>query len=377
MPTAIDAAPITSEQLSHLLSIRDLADPTGGPHAIQLVIDRLERALAVLWREPVRRDPGPRVVSVADNYDRLRYSASAVTRDSRYSRYLGDGRMLRSHTTARIPTLLSTVAADTVLSVPGLCYRRDVIDRQHVGEPHQMDLWRIHRTGPPMGDADLVAMIGAVAEAVVPGMPWYTVAAEHPYTLSGREIYARLPDRNVEIGECGLAHPEVLAACGLPSSASGLAMGLGLDRLTMLVKGIDDIRLLRSSDDRVASQMLDLTPYRPVSAQPAVVRDLSLAVSASLDAELLGDRVRTLLGTDAGLLEEVVVLSETGWADLPESARTRMGLGEQQKNVLLRLVIRDLHRTLTAEEANQLRDQIYAGLHEGAAHEWTGGQVIE
>jgi hypothetical protein len=30
-----------------------------------------------------------------------------------------------------------------------------------------------------------------------------------------------------------------------------------------------------------------------------------------------------------------------------------------------------LAQTLTATEANELRDSIYAGLHEGAAHEWS------
>jgi phenylalanyl-tRNA synthetase alpha chain len=47
-----------------------------------------------------------------------------------------------------------------------------------------------------------------------------------------------------------------------------------------------------------------------------------------------------------------------------------MGMRAGQKNVLVRLVIRDLSRTLTAAEANDLRDRVYAGLHEGAAYEW-------
>ncbi|HEX2497652.1 MAG TPA: hypothetical protein VHO00_02555, partial [Actinomycetes bacterium] len=203
------------------------------------------------------------------------------------------------------------------------------------------------------------------------GRSWYPVPNPHPYTLAGREIYVRTPDGDVEIGECGLAHPDVLTGAGLPATASGLAMGLGLDRLTMLAKGIDDIRLLRSTDPRVAAQLTDLEPYRPVSAMPAVQRDLSLAVAADLDPELLGDRVRELLGADAAVVEEVSVRSETGYQDLPKSSRIRMGLRPGQKNVLLRVVLRDLDRTLTAAEANAVRDRIYAGLHEGSTHEWS------
>jgi phenylalanyl-tRNA synthetase alpha chain len=353
-----------SDELERALALRDLADPAAGEHAVQHVVAAIEGALAGAWRVPVRRDPGPRVVPVADNYDRLRYDPAAVTRDRRYSRYVGADRMLRSHTTARIPALLDRLnEPDVVLSVPGICYRRDVIDRRHVGEPHQMDVWRVRRGGAPLTEADLVEMVGLVVDAVLPGHGWRTVPSTHPYTLAGREIYVD----GVEVGECGLAHPEVLG------TGTGLAMGLGLDRLTMLAKGVPDIRLLRSEDPRIAGQMRDLSPYRPVSAQPAVHRDLSLAVAGDLDAELLGDRVRALLGPDAGAVEEVTVLAETPYGRLPGAARVRMGLRPGQKNVLLRVVLRDLVRTLTAEQANALRDRIYAGLHEGGKHEWAAG----
>jgi phenylalanyl-tRNA synthetase alpha chain len=377
------ATTLTSHDLTRALALRDLADPAQGIHAVGLVAARIEAALAGALGVPVHRDPGPRVVSVTDNYDRLRYDPDALTRDSRYTRYVGDGRMLRSHTTARIPALLDRLATDGpdefVLSAPGVCYRRDAIDRQHVGEPHQMDVWRIRRTGPALTGADLVELIGLVVTAALPGARWRTVPSPHPYTLAGREIYvdAATPGAQhgpVEVGECGLAHPALLADSGLSRAATGLAMGLGLDRLAMLAKGIDDVRLLRASDPRVAGQMGDLSPYRPVSAMPATRRDLSLAVADELDAELLGDRVRELLGPDAASLEEVTVLSQTGYAALPKAARQRMGVRPGQKNVLLRLVIRDLTRTLTAAEANHLRDRVYAGLHEGAVAEWaTGG----
>jgi phenylalanyl-tRNA synthetase alpha chain len=349
------------DELERALALRDLADPAAGEHAVQHVVAAIEGALAAAWQVPVRRDPGPRVVPVTDNYDRLRYDPAAVTRDRRYSRYVGPDRMLRSHTTARIPALLDRLTEpEVVLSVPGICYRRDVIDRRHVGEPHQMDVWWLRRAGAPLTEADLLEMVGLVVEAVLPGHEWRTVPSVHPYTLAGREIYVD----GVEVGECGLAHPEVLRA------GTGLAMGLGLDRLTMLAKGVPDIRLLRSDDPRVAGQMRDLSPYWPVSAMPAVHRDLSLAVAGDLDAELLGDRVRDLLGPDASAVEEVAVLAETPYGELPAVARSRMGLRPGQKNVLLRVVLRDLVRTLTADRANALRDRIYAGLHEGGNHEW-------
>jgi phenylalanyl-tRNA synthetase alpha chain len=210
-------------------------------------------------------------------------------------------------------------------------------------------------------------MIAAVVHAALPGAGVDTPASPHPYTTGGREIYAR----GVEIGECGLAHPAVLAGAGLGPGASGLAMGLGLDRLVMLVKGVPDIRLLRTTDPRVAGQMGDLAPYRPVSAMPAVRRDLSLALDGPPDAEDLGDLVREALGERARSVESVEIRSATGYDRLPDAARRRMGMSAGQWNVLVRIVLRDHDRSLTDADANELRDLVYRALHAGRAGEWT------
>ena len=147
-------------------------------------------------------------------------------------------------------------------------------------------------------------------------------------------------------------------------------MGLGLDRMLMVRKGMEDIRLLRATDRRITSQMLDLAPYKPVSRMPAIRRDISIAVSGEVEAERLGDCVRSALGPDASSVETVEVRSATrGW-DLPAVVRERLGMGLEQWNVLLRIVLRDLERTLTAQEANRLRDRIYAALHQGSVHQW-------
>ncbi len=172
----------------------------------------------------------------------------------------------------------------------------------------------------------------------------------------------------MEVWECGLAHPGVLAAAGLPGRG-GLALGMGLDRLLMLAKRIPDIRLLRSGDPRIARQMLDLATYQPLSPMPTITRDLSVAVSAD-DEETLGDRVRDALGADASVVEEVRVLSATAYPQLPASAIERLGARPGQMNLLVRVVLRDLDKTLTSQAANALRDRIYRALHQGTEHQW-------
>jgi phenylalanyl-tRNA synthetase alpha chain len=316
-------------------------------------------------------------VPVASNYDELQYPLDGAARDARYTRYLTDELLLRTQTSAMIPGALRMLAAaeydDVLVACPGLTYRRDAIDKLHVGEPHQLDLWRISRA--PLARLDLERMIGVVAGAILPGAPLRMGPVNHPYTEGGLEVHALVGGRWVEILECGLAAPAVLASAGL-AGHGGLAMGIGLDRVLMLRKGLDDIRALRSEDPRIARQMLDLEPWRAVSAQPAIQRDLSIAVAAEITAEELGDRVRALLGERSDSIEEVGVLSETSWLDLSLAARRRLGMCAGQKNVLLRLVIRDLTRTLTSAQANELRDEIYAHLHEGSVSIWASRETI-
>jgi phenylalanyl-tRNA synthetase alpha chain len=131
----------------------------------------------------------------------------------------------------------------------------------------------------------------------------------------------------VEVWECGPAHPAVLEAAGLAG-------------------------------------------WRPVSAMPPVRRDLSVAVQADDTVEDLGDRVRDAPGPDADAVEEVTVPAETPADRLPAAAVARPGIDPDQKNVLVRVVLRHLERTLTDEEANRMRDRIYAALHRGGAQQW-------
>jgi phenylalanyl-tRNA synthetase alpha chain len=362
---------LSPAQLQAALGIRDLSDPGEGPHAIQLLIDRAVEALSRAWSCEVRRCRGPKVVPVADNYDRMGYAASAITREARYTRYVSTRQMLRSHSSAMIPPALRQLARDpgedVLLVCPGMVYRRDAIDWQHSGTPHQLDLWRITREA--MTEADLDEMISCLLEALVPDLPYRQEARTHPYTRYGRQVDVRLDGRWVEVWECGLAHPGVLAAAGL-AGHGGLALGMGLDRMLMLIKGIPDIRLLRSADPRIADQMADLARYQRVSSMPPITRDLSVAVADDEDEETLGDRVRDALGNDAPCVEEVRVLSATDCDQLPASAARRLGARPGQKNLLVRVVLRDLEKTLTNEAANSLRDRIYLAIHQGTEYPW-------
>jgi phenylalanyl-tRNA synthetase alpha chain len=356
------------------VAIRDLTDPGQGPHALQLLVQAAIDALCRAWSIPCLTHRANPVVPIEDNYDRLGYPPEGVARDARYTRYVSDRLLLRTQTSAMIPEALRRLAlteahADWLIACPGIVYRRDEIDREHSGEPHQLDLWRVKLGNPLIAD-DLLDMIAIVVKALLPGLDYRTTPAKHPYTVDGLQIDIHHDNTWLEIGECGLAHPDVLrgATLAVPPH-SGLALGLGLDRILMLRKGIPDIRLLRATDSRIAPQMLDLEPYRPVSHMPPVARDLSLMVPEDMSPEEIGDKVRLALGDQASAIELVEVRSETLYGELPAQAVARMGALPGQKNVLLRVVLRDLERTLTHSEANSLRNTIYQALHLGQRQE--------
>lgn len=369
------SAALSPDQLAHDLAVTDLTEQ---PHAIRLVLDRAVRALAERWGCEVRWWRGDRVVTIEDNYDNLGFDAADVTRDARYTRYVDDTRMLRSHSSALVPGALRALAADpaddVLLVCPGIVYRRDAIDRLHTGTPHQLDLWRVTRGTPAMAEPDLHDMITALVGALLPGAVDRREPRTHPYTRAGRQVDIAADGDWVEIAECGLAHPRVLARAGLDGTWSGLALGMGLDRMVMLLKAIPDIRALRSTEPAIATQMTDLDLYRPVSAMPAIRRDISIAVDARQREEDLGDRIREALGADAACVESVHIRSQTPCAHLPARALQRLGAHPDQNNLLVTVVLRHLSRTLTDHDANVLRDRVYAAIHQGTATQWaTGG----
>ncbi|WP_217181962.1 hypothetical protein [Streptomyces sp. AC495_CC817] len=364
---------LPSDQLCRALNVRDLTNPSQGEHAIQLLLESVVTALQTEWGSTVRYVRSAPIVPVRENYDRLGYDAGDVTRARRYTRYISPTVMLRSHTSAELPNALEDYSGqsdvDELIATPGLVYRRDAVDRSHVGEPHQVDLWRIRST-PDTDDSDMLTMIGLLVEAVLPGVEWMVTDVTHPYTVGGRQIDVLHNGEWLELAECGRIHPDVLRGSGLdPERWSGLALGMGLERALMLRKGIPDIRYLRGEDPRIASQMLTLEPWQHVSPLPASRRDISVVVAADEDEETLGDRIRTGLGVEADVIESVKVLSRTAHEQLPDAARARLGTQDGQVNLLLRIVLRPIDRTLTSSQANQIRNAIYQAVHEGPVME--------
>ncbi len=76
-----------------------------------------------------------------------------------------------------------------------------------------------------------------------------------PFTEPSAEIDMTFRDGWLEIGGCGMVHPQVLRNVDIdPDRYQGFAFGMGLDRLAMLRYGVDDLRLFFEGDLRFLRQ---------------------------------------------------------------------------------------------------------------------------
>ena len=93
-------------------------------------------------------------------------------------------------------------------------------------------------------------------DAFVAGSAVATLALQRRECIFPPIHVIQRPDGSwIELGGCGMVHPDVLLAGGVdPEEWSGFAFGLGLSRLVMLRYGIDDVRHLLGGDLRFLEQ---------------------------------------------------------------------------------------------------------------------------
>lgn len=365
----------SSETIEKLLSVDDLTLPTEDGQERNIIGKVYDQVINKLTENNfpsinvVRGDP---IVEAKDNFDSLLFSPGNPGRSSTYTRYTDEDHVLRTHTSALIPPTFKKLRDDVVdhatIVLPGLVYRRDVIDPRHLDVFHQIDVWTLQEN-KKYGTANrenLLELARTVFEAACPDAKMIVYEAKHPYTVDGIEVYAGVDGKEIEVLEAGLVHPEVLKITGLdPKQYSGLALGMGVERLIMARKNLPDIRLIRSVDPRVVKQMTNMEKFRNVSDQPAISRDMSYCVDKNDTEEDICEAIRNVFGEKSDLLEQVEILERTPFDKLNPIAKERLGARENQDNVLVRIILRHPDKTLTKRESAELYSMAYPKLHQG------------
>lgn len=175
---------------------------------------------------------------------------------------------LRTHTSSvQIRTMLAAVATQAKtgalppvrIVAPGRCFRRDTVDATHSANFHQIEgLW----VGENVTLRDLKSVLDAFvkemfgSKAQIRFRPSYFPFTEPSFEMDIKvPDMGRLSDRWLEIMGCGLVDPKVFANVGIDADKyTGLAFGLGVERIAMLQHGIDDIRHFYANDLRFLRQ---------------------------------------------------------------------------------------------------------------------------
>ena len=371
---------LTPEKLHEALEKKDLTEPSTPPHAIKLMVDILLAGLEQRHWPSATLKTGPRLVTAADNYGLLGYSADEITLGSEHTRWVDEQRLLRTQTTSLIPAALQEAARlrqagqAILLAAPGMTFRRDSRDRWHCAEPHQLDIWVLGE--PTLSSREhLLRLVGDLLSTAIPGQSWTFRENAHHYTDYGIEVNVSHAEALVEVLECGQIATSLLQRLGIdPTLHGGLALGMGLDRLVMLRKGIPDIRLLRDEHPQVQAQMHDLELYTAVSRLPSISRDLSVAVLPGQSEEAVTEHMLAAAGERADWIESMQIKGRWTASELPAQAIERLGLMPGQENLLLNIILRHSSRSITRQEANSLYMDIQNALHAGRSG---GGYRIE
>lgn len=349
---------VNESRINELIGLRDLTDAKNGVNPINLVMGKMRDSLQAAGLENIQVVRGQPMVSVVDNFDTLLFPQDAIMRTGLHTLYVDDHRVLRTQVSATACQFLRNEydGRGGVILFPGLVYRRE-------GTHHQLDIWKIRKEGKPVGTEEVLELLDLTVRKVLPLNTELKIGGkELYYIVNGIGAKVNYGGRWQTVFTGGRVVDQVLTNLAIdPRECSVVAVGISLERLAMMIKGIDDPRLFRSNDPRVVNQMRNLESFRPVSFYPPIRRDLSVPVATEITQEEIKMVVKTT--TEDGLIESISIVSETSYDDLPTKARERLGIRPGEKNVLVSVVLRSFNRTLKREEADKVRDNLFGHLN--------------
>jgi phenylalanyl-tRNA synthetase alpha chain len=231
------------------------AHDAGHLHLVTQVIEELEDVFVGLGFTVAE---GPEVEDDWHNFTALNFGEHHPARDMQDTFFvaLGGPRevVMRTHTSPVQIRVMTDQPPPIYSIMPGRVFRNEATDATHLAVFHQLECLVVDE-GITFGhlagtiEAFIHAFMGA--EYSIRLRPSY-----FPFTEPSAELDVLRPDGSwLELGGCGMVHPNVLTNCGIdPERWSGFAFGFGLDRLALARYGVADLREVMSTDIRFLSQ---------------------------------------------------------------------------------------------------------------------------
>jgi phenylalanyl-tRNA synthetase alpha chain len=242
----------------------DLTELIGRParghaHIVTQAAERLEDVFIGLGFQIAE---GPEVESDWYNFEALNMGPGHPARgmwDTLFTDHVPPGGepgtvVLRTHTSPVQIRVMETIAPPIYMVMPGRVFRRDTPDATHMPVFHQIEGLVVDR-GITM--ADLAGTIEAFTKAFFGNEFTSRLRPSYfPFTEPSAEFDIQTPKGDwLELGGCGMVHPNVLRAGGLdPEEWSGFAFGFGIDRMAKERHAVTDIREMFTNDIRFLEQ---------------------------------------------------------------------------------------------------------------------------
>ncbi len=261
------AAKVREKQLKE--EVVDVTMPSskkvlGHKHPMHIVLDDIKDIFIGMGYSIAS---GPEVEEDYYNFKALNIPEDHPARDEQDTFYIDKNFVLRTSTS---PTQIHVMEASTPpirVIAPGRVFRSDEVDATHSPMFHQIEGLVIDEN-ITMGDLK-GALNEFVKELYGPNtktrfrphyFPFTEPSAEVDvscFLCGGEDDHCKICKGSgwIEILGCGMVHPKVLEMSGIdPTKYSGFAFGMGLERITMLRYGIEDLRLFFENDVRFLKQ---------------------------------------------------------------------------------------------------------------------------
>jgi len=223
----------------------------GGLHPVTRTLERIEKLFHSIGFKVA---DGPEIETDYYNFTALNQPENHPARSMHDTFYLDDGKhLLRTHTSPIQIRYMETHQPPIKIIAPGRVYRVDS-DATHSPMFHQIEgLW----IDEHVSFADLKGVVVDFLrkfferdDLKVRFRPSF-----FPFTEPSAEIDMSFGDGWLELGGCGMVHPNVLRNVNIEAEKyQGFAFGLGPDRLAMLRYGVNDLRLFYENDLRFLKQ---------------------------------------------------------------------------------------------------------------------------
>ena len=260
LEAALLAQRLASERVDVSLPGRDAS--IGGLHPVTRTMQRIEAFFASAGFEVAE---GPEIEDDFYNFEALNIPSHHPARAMHDTFYFDEHMLLRTHTSPVQIRHMQNAQPPMKVIAPGRVYRCDS-DLTHTPMFHQVEGFLVDET---VSFADLKGILNAFLHSFferedleVRFRPSYFPFTEPSAEVdiqcvicSGEGCRVCKQTGWLEVLGCGMIHPEVFRHVGIDSEKYlGYAFGMGVERLTMLRYGVNDLRLFFENDLRFLKQ---------------------------------------------------------------------------------------------------------------------------